>query len=326
MVASNTVLDQILNVPRMDCLSLHRGPNCSQRGFRRYPFGVAGNPTRHRRRGRRFRCLRVVCFAPLDRSARFRGYPVTGVGSRSDPEARASAGADAARPITMEVHRVFDRTQAVVFDVDGTLVDSNYFHVIAWQRAFWRDDRSVAAADIHRLIGMGADQMLPVLIGAPGPQLEDLWHEEFLAMRDEVQPTEGAADLVRAVSELGASVVYATSGKAEDVRVLRAVIGADRWVDEVVSSNDVEHSKPAPDIFELALRRCGGDPGRTMVIGDTTWDVRAATAARLPCIGLTCGGITAHELTAAGAVAVFDTPAHLLEQLSVSPIGRLLAS
>lgn len=214
----------------------------------------------------------------------------------------------------------------VVFDVDGTLVDSNYFHVIAWQRAFRRDDRDVAAADLHRLIGMGADQMLPELIGVHSQHLEDLWHEEFLALHDEVRPTDGAADLVRAVSERGASVVYATSGKADDVGVLRSVIGADRWVDEVVSSNDVERSKPAPDIFELALRRCEGDPSRTVVIGDTVWDIRAADAARLPCIGLTCGGIARSELTAAGAVAVFDSPAQLLDRLADSPVGHLLAS
>lgn len=219
-----------------------------------------------------------------------------------------------------------NQTQSVVFDVDGTLVDSNYFHVVAWQRAFRRDGRTVSAVDIHRLIGMGADQMLPVLIGAPSEELEDLWHEEFLKLRDEVRPTDGAADLIRAVSERGATVVYATSGKAEDVKVLREVIGADRWVDEVVSSDDVEHSKPAPDIFELALRRTGSDPAQTVVVGDTVWDVRAASSARIACIGLTCGGISAHELSSAGAVAVFDSPAHLLDRLSSSPVGTLLAS
>jgi HAD superfamily hydrolase (TIGR01509 family) len=218
------------------------------------------------------------------------------------------------------------RSQTVVFDVDGTLVDSNYFHVIAWQRAFRRDGRTVAAADIHRLIGMGGDQMLPVLVGAPSQRLEVLWHEEFLALRDEVQPTEGATDLVRAVAERGATVVYATSGKADDVSALRNVIGADRWVDHVVSSDDVEHSKPAADIFELALRRSHSEPSHTVVVGDTVWDVRAATGARLPCVGLTCGGISAHELRSAGAIAVFDSPAHLLERLSESPVGRLLAS
>lgn len=132
--------------------------------------------------------------------------------------------------------------------------------------------------------------------------------------------------LIAHLAESDATNVYATSDNADDVDTLRAIIGADRWISAAVYANEVASSKPAPDILELAMRRAGADPGRTILIGDSTWDVQAANAARLPCIGLTCGGISAAELAAAGAIEVYETPQDLLDHTRTSPLSRLLTT
>jgi HAD superfamily hydrolase (TIGR01509 family) len=213
---------------------------------------------------------------------------------------------------------------ALLLDVDGTLVDSNYFHVLAWYRAFRRNQRTVPLTDIHRLVGMGADQMLERLVGGQDEQLEAWWKEEFAKLRAEILPTPGACDLVRVLSERGAATVYATSGQPQDVEILREVIGADEWVDAVVNSTEVEASKPAPAIFELALERIGVGPERAMVVGDTVWDIEAAAACGMRCVAVTTGGISRCELEAAGAAGVYESPEHLLRELDASPIGELL--
>ena len=215
---------------------------------------------------------------------------------------------------------------AVLLDVDGTLVDSNYFHAVAWYRAFRRGDRTIHLTNIHRLVGMGADQFLERLVGDHDEQLEEWWKEEFAPLRDEIVPTPGAADLVRTLSERGAATVYATSGQPDDVEALRKTIGADDWVDAVVNSSEVESSKPAPDIFELALERAGVGADRAIVVGDTVWDVEAARACGLACVAVTTGGISRPELEAAGAAAVYESPEDLLRDLDASPVGRLLAA
>jgi HAD superfamily hydrolase (TIGR01509 family) len=213
---------------------------------------------------------------------------------------------------------------AVLLDVDGTLVDSNYFHVVAWFRALRKHERTVPFNVIHRLIGMGADQLLERLdVGDEADDIEKAWQKEFVDLRDEIAPTPGAGDLVRTLHERGFTTVYATSGQPDDVEALRKVIGADDHVDEVVNSSEVEESKPAPDIFRLALERAGVGPEHAIVVGDTVWDVEAAKACGLECVAVTTGGISAAELTGAGAVAVFGSPADLLRDLDGSPLGRL---
>jgi HAD superfamily hydrolase (TIGR01509 family) len=215
---------------------------------------------------------------------------------------------------------------AVLLDVDGTLVDSNYFHAIAWYRAFRQHDRTPTFNEIHRLIGMGADQMLERLAGdGDQEQLEDAWAKEFAELRDEIQPTPGAADLVRALHERGLTTVYATSGKPDDVEALRKVIGANEYVDQAVNSSEVDASKPAPDIFELAMERAGVSADQAIVIGDTRWDIEAAAACGLRCVVVTTGGISEAELREAGAIAVYDSPEHLLKELDDSPVARLLS-
>jgi len=182
----------------------------------------------------------------------------------------------------------------------------------------------VLLRDLHRAIGLGGDHMVERFAGDVDAPVEDWWHEEFQPLMAELRPTPGAAALVATLGRSGTSNVYATSGRAEDVTAMRELIGADEWISAAVSSSEVASSKPAPDIFELAMRRVGAGPSRTIVIGDSTWDIEAAAAAGLACIAVTCGGTGAAELTAAGAVAVYETPRDLLDHLGESPLHGVL--
>ncbi|GAC1332221.1 MAG: HAD family hydrolase [Candidatus Dormibacteria bacterium] len=217
-----------------------------------------------------------------------------------------------------------DLRPGAVFDIDGTLLDNNYFHTIAWWRALRGAGIDVPMARIHRGIGMGGDKMLAVLIGEQPPGLSEAHGTEFRKFRAEMRPLPGAADLLRAVKDMGLRVVIGTSAKPENVPAMLEAIGAGDVIDAVVDSGDVEQSKPAPDIFSTALARGGLDPERTMAIGDTRWDVEAAKRAGFGCIGLLTGGWAAAELDAAGAVAVYENPADLLHRLAQSPLAALL--
>jgi phosphoglycolate phosphatase-like HAD superfamily hydrolase len=212
----------------------------------------------------------------------------------------------------------------VLLDIDGTLVDSNYHHSLAWSRALHRAGVTVPLAEIHRTIGMGADQLIERLAPASDGPLEEWWHAEFEPLLAEIRPTRGGSDLIRHLAASGSTNVYATSGSADDVGTLRDVIGADEWIAAAVNSSEVDVSKPAPDIFQLAIRRVDADPQRTIVVGDSVWDVRAATACGIGCVAVACGGIGTDELLAAGALAVYRDPQDLLEQLAASPLAALL--
>ena len=214
---------------------------------------------------------------------------------------------------------------AVLLDLDGTLVDSNYFHTVAWFRALSGAGHIVPMARIHRLVGMGADQLLEELLGQHDEAVEDAWQEEFARLLDEIPALPGAADLARAAKERGATVVLATSGKPDDVEVLRRTLGADEWIDGAVNSSEVEASKPAPDIFGRALEVAGAEPEEAVVVGDTVWDVKAAAACGITCVTVTCGGISGAELQEAGAAAVYRDPGDLVANFDTSPLGHLLA-
>ena len=212
----------------------------------------------------------------------------------------------------------------ILLDVDGTLVDSNYFHTVAWWRALSSAGHLVPMARIHRLVGMGADTFLEELLGEYDEALEAGWQSAFAGMRDDVAALPGAADLARTAKERGATVVLATSGKPDDVEVLRRTLGADEWIDAAVNSSEVDESKPAPDIFARALEVAGAEAGEAVVVGDTVWDVQAASACGIPCVAVTCGGISVAELEEAGAVAVYRDPEDLVANVDASPLGRLL--
>ena len=219
---------------------------------------------------------------------------------------------------------------AVLFDVDGTLVDSNYLHVHAWYRAFDEANVEVEAWRIHRSIGMDGSTLVSSLAeGADDgtrSRLKDLHSRYYQETVSLLRPLPGARELLNAVDELGLQIVLATSAPEDELSILREVLASDDLVSAVTSSNDVDTAKPKPDIIEVALDRAGVGADRAVFVGDTVWDVEAAQRAGLPCIALTCGGISEQELRDAGASAVYDDPADLLEHLADSPVGRVALS
>jgi HAD superfamily hydrolase (TIGR01509 family) len=214
---------------------------------------------------------------------------------------------------------VDDGPVALVLDVDGTLVDSNYLHVVAWSRAFADQGRTVPMADIHRQIGKGAELVVRTLLPDVGDDEVDAVVDghgaRFAALHDELRALPGADDLLRAAADRGVRVVLASSAKGDDHEANLDALAASDTVHGETSSDDVDEAKPDPDLFEQALEVAGVPSTRAVAVGDTVWDVEAAGRAGYPCVGVTSGGIAAAELEAAGAVLVVDGPAELVERL-----------
>ncbi|MBQ0895249.1 HAD family hydrolase [Micromonospora sp. U56] len=213
----------------------------------------------------------------------------------------------------------------VLFDVDGTLVDTTYLHTVSWWEALRQAEHRVPMSLIHRSIGMGSDKLLDHLLGperdrAADGKLRDAHDSLFAEYWERLAPLPGAAELVRACAARGLRVVLATSAAEHEVGALRAALDADDAVDTVTSSADAQQSKPAPDILVAALEQAGLDARRVVFVGDSVWDVAAAARLDIPCVGLTCGGTSRGELAGAGAVAVYDDPAALLAALADSPL------
>ena len=213
----------------------------------------------------------------------------------------------------------------VVFDIDGTLVDTNYLHTLAWRRAFVEHGIEANTADIHRHIGMGSSLLLERLAGGPRDDLKDAWRRHFDVLKPEIRALPGAAELVRTVAASGAAAVLASSSEEADLRALLDALQVDDVLDGVTSSGDVEEAKPEPEVFQVAMAKAGLDRERTVVVGDTVWDVEAAARCGLPCVCVLTGGIGTAELEAAGAIAVYESAAELLEALPSSPLARVLA-
>ena len=213
---------------------------------------------------------------------------------------------------------------AVLVDVDGTLVDSNYFHTVAWWRALQQAGDDVAMSKIHPLIGMGSDKMLDALFGEERPGMSDAHSKEFEPFKADLRAFPKARDLLAELAERGARVVLATSSKESDLEEGLEVIDAGDAVSDVIHGDMVDASKPSPDIFATALEELGLDRERTMVVGDTRWDLEAASAAGLKCVAVLTGGTTRADLEDAGAVAVYEDVADLLDHLDDSPLATLL--
>ncbi|MEV4638896.1 HAD family hydrolase [Actinoplanes sp. NPDC049548] len=218
--------------------------------------------------------------------------------------------------------------RGVLFDVDGTLVDTTYLHAVAWWEALRQHDKDVPMAEIHRAIGMGSDKILDHLLGADRDKSDDehmaTAHDILYgAWWERLRPLPGAADLLRACADLGLAVVLASSAKGAELTKLRRVIDADDVITAATSSADAEESKPAPDILQAALDQSDVDPQQCVFVGDAVWDVKAAGKLGIPCIGLACGGTSADELTAAGAIETYKDPAALLAALDRSAIKKL---
>ena len=216
-------------------------------------------------------------------------------------------------------------SDTAVLDVDGTLVDTNYQHALAWFRAFRRFDLTLPVWRIHRAVGMGGDQLVPAVAGAEferahGDAARDAWSEEFEPMAGEVQPFDGARDLLVDLRRRGWKVVLASSGEQDQVEGYLDRMEARDLVDGWTTSQDAESTKPAPDLFHAALQRVGGSSG--VVLGDSTWDCEAAGNAGMTAVTVRTGGFSTEELTAAGAVVVFDSLRELLDGLDGTPLSH----
>lgn len=223
---------------------------------------------------------------------------------------------DAARGGTTSYMGSYD---TVVLDIDGTLLDSNYHHAVAWSRAFEQVlDRHVPIAAIHRHLGMGGDRLVAAVAGDEveeqhGDAVRERWEREYDEVIDETRLFEQARELLAALGAAGLKVVLASSSipkhAERPLELLRAGEHSDAWT----TSEDAEESKPHPELLEEALAKVGG--GRAVMVGDAVWDVEAANAQGIPTIGLLCGGYGRQDLLDAGAIAVYADPADLLAHL-----------
>ena len=202
-----------------------------------------------------------------------------------------------------------------ILDVDGTLVDTNYHHAIAWHRALHAHDHRVQMWKVHRHIGMGGDQILEALIGAEaaareGEAIRRAEATAYGELLGEVEPMEGARELIEKLHRAGATVILASSAKQEEVDHYLELLEARELVDGWTTAADVEATKPEPDLVHAALEKAGDDRPALM-IGDSVWDVEAAKRAGLPTLAVLTGGFSEAELREAGAAEVVESIAEL---------------
>ena len=208
-----------------------------------------------------------------------------------------------------------------VLDVDGTLVDTNYQHTLAWYRAFRSLGETFPLWRIHRLIGMGGDQLVAALGGDEveeriGDRARERWVEEVDPMMDETALLPGARELIVALKDRGHRVVLASSGKPHHVERALDLLDARELADAWTTSEDVEATKPAPDLLQVALEKIGeAADAPSVVVGDSVYDVEAAKNAGMPAIVVRSGGFGDDELRDAGAIGIYDTPADLTAAL-----------
>jgi HAD superfamily hydrolase (TIGR01509 family) len=218
---------------------------------------------------------------------------------------------------------------AVIFDIDGTLVDTNYQHALAWYRAFREHGVVMPIWRIHRAIGIGSDRVVEMLAG---DQVEQQLGETLRAaegplyqeMIDEVEPMKDAHELLRDLKRAGHAVILASSAEEKDAQRYIELLDAKAFVDGYTTSADVKQSKPEPDIVHAAVEKAGGGPA--VMVGDSTWDCKAATRAKLPSIGVLTGGFSKQELTDAGATIVFDSVEHLRDHLKTTNLQDTVSS
>lgn len=230
----------------------------------------------------------------------------------------------------MTTDRTKDRpASAVLFDIDGTLADSNFLHIEAWSRAFWQCDVEVPSWRIQRAIGADSSKLLDMLVDddvteEARTQLKALHSKNYTELSSRISPLPGARDLIAALIERGVRVVLATSAPQEELDVLLEVLGLGDSLHAVTSGEDVETAKPEPDLISVALERAGVSADRAIMIGDATWDVIAAERAGLATVAVASGGTGEHELREAGAVRVYEDAAAILADLDSGPLASLL--
>ncbi|MFL6107854.1 MAG: HAD family hydrolase [Marmoricola sp.] len=207
---------------------------------------------------------------------------------------------------------------ALVVDIDGTLVDSNYQHVVAWSRAFADAGAPVPGHRLHAVMGMGGDKLVAEVLGGAaeqtlGDRIRRRWKEEFDGLLAEVRPLPAAAELLAAARARGVAVVLATSGKPDHTRHALGLLGLDEDSYPLATSEEVDATKPDGDLVSVALRKVGCDRG--LMLGDTVWDVLAAREVGIATVGLLTGGISRETLLAGGAVEVRTDARDLLAHL-----------
>jgi HAD superfamily hydrolase (TIGR01509 family) len=206
--------------------------------------------------------------------------------------------------------------RVVVLDVDGTLMDTNYLHTEAWARAFEEVGHRVPRARLHKQIGKGSNLLIREFVAEEETEerIDELHSEIYAELQEYGHPLPGAKELISTLRERGYEVWFVTSAKDEELEHHMEELEAEGRISGVVNSSAVENPKPAPDIFELALRRAAASPDETVAVGDAVWDVEAADAAGIRTVAvLTGGAFSRQELEAAGAVAVFEDCAALLD-------------
>jgi HAD superfamily hydrolase (TIGR01509 family) len=214
---------------------------------------------------------------------------------------------------------------AALLDVDGTLVDTNYQHALAWFRAFREHGFVLPVWRIHRAVGMGGDQLVPHLIGEAaarehGDEIRATEAGLYPPMLGEVEPLEGARDLLVELKARGLTVVLASSAKADEVEHYLDLLDARELADGWTTSADVERTKPAPDLVLAAQEKAGAR--RAVMVGDTPWDVEAAAKVSVPTLAVLTGGFHEVELREAGASAVFASIPDLIAHLDETDLGR----
>jgi HAD superfamily hydrolase (TIGR01509 family) len=206
--------------------------------------------------------------------------------------------------------------KVVVLDVDGTLMDTNYLHVEAWARAFEEVGRRVPRVKLHRQVGKGSDLLIGEFVEdeETAEKVDELHSEYYGELQEHGHPLPGAKELIPSLVERGYEVWFVTSAKDEELEHHMGELETEGSISGIVNSSDVESSKPAPDIFELALERAGAAPDETVAVGDAIWDIESASAAGIPTVAvLTGGAFGEQELKEAGAVEVYEDCAALLE-------------
>jgi HAD superfamily hydrolase (TIGR01549 family) len=218
---------------------------------------------------------------------------------------------------------------AVLFDIDGTLVDSNYLHIHAWCRAFRDVGIAVESWRVHRCIGMDGTRLLELLTQDAAQDVQqrakDLHLQYFTESAPLLKRLPGARELLERIHALGLQIVLATSAGEGELSLLRKVLDSDDVVSAMTSSKDVDVAKPEPGIIQVALERAGVDAGHAVYVGDAVWDIVACKNAGVPSIGVLSGGVSREELGNAGAERVFDNTRELCDRIDETAIAALHA-
>ncbi len=214
---------------------------------------------------------------------------------------------------------------AALLDVDGTLVDTNYHHAVAWYRAFRRQGVVLPLWRIHRHMGMGGDQLVAALCDAEtdrrvGDAVRAAEQDLYMELIDEVEPLPRARELLEVLAARGHAVVLVSSAKSHEVERYLELLDARALVQAWTTSADVERTKPHPDLVGAAQRKAGAE--RAVMLGDSTWDCIAAARCGLPTVALLTGGFSEQELRAAGAACVYESIGDLIERLAETPLAR----